>query len=68
MYGDGRPSVARSSGATSGSAATTTAQAPARSQQGMAAEYKYVIHDLRRLGIQAAATFAVLIILGFIIR
>ena len=74
MYGDGRPSnVARtpaagSAAASSGRGSSAAPQAPARSQAGMAAEYKYVVHDLRRLGIQAAATFAVLIILGFVIR
>ena len=34
----------------------------------LAKEYHYVFADLRRLGILAAATFAVLIVLGLIVR
>jgi hypothetical protein len=39
-----------------------------RSPASLAQDYRYVLNDLRRLGILAAATFAVLIILGFVIR
>ena len=39
-----------------------------RSAVTLAQDYRYVFSDLRRLGILAAATFAVLIVLGFIIR
>ena len=34
----------------------------------LAEEYHYVVADLKRLGILAAGTFGVLIVLGLIIR
>ena len=43
------------------------AQSP-KKQVDFASEYHYVIGDLRKMGILAAALFAVLIILSFIIR
>lgn len=76
MYGDGKPSstaqptaatsgakLARPSGG-SGRMAGTASRGPVVLSQ----EYRYVLGDLRRLGILAAATFAVLIVLGLIIR
>jgi hypothetical protein len=50
--------------AAGGAARASAARAPIS----LAEEYHYVIGDLRHLGIQAAVTFAVLIILGFILR
>ena len=46
---------------------TAVAQSP-KKQVDFASEYHYVIGDLRKMGILAAALFAVLIILSFIIR
>ena len=78
MYSDGRPSVvaqgsdavnAAASGAASGAAVRSPQLSQVgRSQVGMAAEYRYVLNDLRRLGIIAAATFVVLVLLGLVIR
>ena len=72
MYGDGKPSQ---------QAATTTtttpagrAAQPATRQAGttrtavQSTDYSYVPKDLRRLGITAAAMFALLIALGFILK
>lgn len=42
--------------------------AAARPKLPMSEEYKYVALDLRRLGITAASIFALLIVLGFIVR
>src|SRR5512138_2598395 len=39
-----------------------------RPQLPLAQEYHYIVGDLKRLGILAASTFALLIILGLIIR
>lgn len=69
MYGDGKPSQE----AASATAAARPAQ-PMTRQAGMTrtapqpANYGYVLKDLRRLAITAAAMFALLIALGFIIR
>ncbi len=43
---------------------TATKATPAPDSQ----EYRYVITDLRRVGILAAAMFALLIVLSFVIR
>jgi len=75
MYGDGKPSqVAQLENQPDapGAAQPTT---PAVRQPGaprvpvtVTQDYRYVMSDLRRLGIVAVATFAVLIALGLIIR
>lgn len=72
MYGDGKPSQQ----AATTVPATTSGRAaqPATRQTGIArtttqpTDYSYVTKDLRRLGIIAAAMFAMLIALGFIIK
>ena len=74
MYGDGKPSQAAQS-TTSGVTGRAPA-APGRSSGVMASrpavplaqEYRYVLGDLRRLGILAAGVFAVLIVMGLLIR
>lgn len=81
MYGDGKPSqAAQQSGATNGttttssstarpaSAASRTAGVTPRVPVTTTSDYGYVLKDLRRLGILAAAFMAVLVALGFIIR
>lgn len=76
MYGNGKPSQAARTtkpagpvGDASAGASTATARvAPSRVPVTVAQDYSYVLQDLRRLGILAAATFAVLIALGLIIR
>ncbi len=81
MYGNGKPSQAAqatkpaepaggpSVGGASTSASTAAARvAPSRVPVTVTQDYSYVLQDLRRLGILAAATFAVLIALGLIIR
>jgi hypothetical protein len=40
----------------------------ARAQLPLTAEYAYVMSDLRRLAILAATTFAILLVLGFVLR
>lgn len=78
MYGNGKPSqVAQAPkpaepasapvGGTSTSVSTARV-APSRVPVTVTQDYSYVLQDLRRLGILAAATFAVLIALGLIIR
>ena len=80
MYGDGKPSQTAQTGgsqtasSTGGSVATPARVGSARTASSTRAavplteEYHYVIGDLKRLGIQAAITFAVLIALGLILR
>lgn len=72
MYGDGKPSQLPQSADRPGVAATP---APAVRPMGaprvpvtVTQDYHYVLSDLRRLGIVAIATFAVLIALGLIVR
>lgn len=78
MYGNGKPSQAAQAtkpaepasapvGGASTSASTARV-APSRVPVTVTQDYSYVLQDLRRLGILAAATFAVLIALGLIIR
>jgi lysozyme family protein len=72
MYGDGKPSQ-QAATSTTPAPATRSAQ-PATRQAGMtrtavqSTDYSYVRRDLRRLGITAAAMFALLIALGLIIK
>ena len=72
MYGDGKPSQDAAT-----SAASTTSARPAQPMTRQAGttrtavqptDYSYVRKDLRRLGITAAAMFALLIALGLIIK
>jgi hypothetical protein len=72
MYGDGKPSQDAAT-----SAASTTSARPAQPMTRQAGttrtavqptDYSYVRKDLRRLGITAAAMFALLIALGLIIQ
>lgn len=72
MYGDGKPSQEAQSVDRNG---TPAASAPVARPMGaprvpvtVTQDYRYVVSDLRRLGIVAVATFAVLIALGLIIR
>lgn len=70
MYGDGKPSqVAAGAAPTSGAGARPAGgvAAAARGPVDLAKEYSYVAGDLKRLGITAAALFAMLIALSFII-
>jgi hypothetical protein len=48
--------------------AAASRPAETRSMVPLAEEYHYVVADLKRLGILAAGTFGVLIVLGLIIR
>jgi len=73
MYGDGKPpSQQAATGATTTpavrSAQPVTRQAGTSRTAVQSTDYSYVLKDLRRLGITAAAMFALLIALGFIIR
>jgi hypothetical protein len=82
MYGNGKPSqaaqsseqVTRPRGAAVNEplSARRPADPPAgslsRGQFTLAEQYHFVIKDLKRLGIIAVSTFALLIILGLIIR
>ena len=79
MFGDGKPSQTAQKTGGPGSApvaSVTTTQRPAATQRGAARavpvtvtqDYRYVLKDLRHLGILAAGVFAVLIALGLIIR
>jgi|YNPNPStandDraft_1061719.scaffolds.fasta_scaffold04379_9 hypothetical protein len=77
MYGNGKPSQPSSARPTqpasapairAGSRPAAPSQPAAHNPAVLAQEYRYVLSDLRRLGILAAATFAILIILGLIIR
>ncbi len=76
MYGNGKPSQAPQAAQPAGPAGAPAsgAGAPAarpvspRVPVTVTQDYSYVLQDLRRLGILAAATFAVLIALGLIIR
>jgi hypothetical protein len=72
MYGDGKP--AQDAATTTASTSSARPAQPATRQTGLArtavqpTDYGYVRKDLRRLGITAAAMFALLIALGLIIR
>jgi hypothetical protein len=72
MYGDGKPSQQAATGATTTPAARSaqpiTRQAGTSRTAVQSTDYSYVLKDLRRLGITAAAMFALLIALGFIIK
>jgi len=76
MYGDGRPSQVTTTAVAvpaSSNGGVRTAQPVARPGvvarvANLAVDYKYVPADLKRLGITAAALFALMIVLGFIIR
>jgi hypothetical protein len=70
MYGNGKPSQAVQPAGTSrvGGATGRSASSVARSPVILSQEYRYVIGDLRRLGMLAAGIFAVLIVLGLIVR
>lgn len=79
MFGDGKPSQVtrqrteeadetRSRPAAARSSAAGRSVAAPRGPANLREEYRYVLSDLRRLGILAAATFAALLVLGFIIR
>jgi hypothetical protein len=74
MYGDGKPSQAaqaatgKSPAATRATSGGTGGAASARGAANLAQEYSYVLGDLKRLGIIAGALFAVLVILGVVIR
>jgi hypothetical protein len=72
MYGDGKPSQQAVAGATSTPAARPaqpmTRQAGTSRTVVQSVDYSYVSKDLRRLAITAAAMFALLIALGFIVK
>ncbi len=72
MYGDGKPSAAAQAKAGGpqrpAAAATTSNPTGPRSAANLAVEYSYVLGDLKRLGIIAGALFAVLVVLGIVIR
>jgi hypothetical protein len=74
MYGDGKPSRATQAAAgklpAAPRAATggTAVASIARSAASLAQEYGYVLGDLKRLGLIAGALFAVLVVLGIVIR
>jgi len=72
MYGDGKPSQQATTSVTtapSGRAAQpATRQAGTTRAVAQSTDYSYVAKDLRRLGITAAAMFALLIVLGLIIK
>jgi len=74
MYGDGKPSQAAQAAAgkpqagprpaAGGTAGATVARGPVN----LAQEYSYVVGDLKRLGMIAGALFAVLVVLGIVVR
>lgn len=77
MFGDGKASTPATtpqrpaSGVSAAEArkpAARPAVTPVRAPITTTQNYAYVLHDLRRLGILAGATFAILIALGLIIR
>ena len=69
MYGDGIQSVVQTAQATKSDTPSKSVSASVtRTTAVVTEEYGYVLSDLRRLGILSVGTFAVLIILGFIIR
>lgn len=74
MYGDGKPSLAaqdavrKSPGAPRAATTGTLGAAGARGAANLAQEYNYVLGDLKRLGLIAGALFAVLVILGVVVR
>ncbi|MCX7671717.1 MAG: hypothetical protein N2439_16815 [Anaerolineae bacterium] len=72
MYGDGKPSAAAQAAGQKpviASRTTATPAAPtARGAVNLAQEYHYVLGDLKRLGMIAAALFAALVVLGVVVR
>ncbi len=65
---NGRPEGAASTASPAIRRTVLARQNEARVQRPLSAEYHYVPADLRRLAILAVSTFAVLIILGLVIR
>ena len=72
LYGDGKPSQAvqgqPATAARTGGVASRLVGGLARVPVVLSQEYRYVTGDLRRLGMLAVGIFAVLIVLGVIIR
>ena len=83
MYGDGKPSQApgttqanpRSTAVPAAPAPRATGSVPrpggasaAVRSSSTTVDYRYVVNDLRRLGIVAAAILGLLVVLGFFIR
>jgi hypothetical protein len=84
MYGDGKPSQPENAQQAAPAAPASTQRAATGRTAGMTprgagaagsyaridriADYSYVVHDLRRLGIVAASILAGLVVLGFIVR
>lgn len=73
MYGDGRPSVSaqvegQKTVTLRPSAAATGAANGPRTVANLAREYSYVLGDLKRLGVIASVLFAVLVLLGIVVR
>lgn len=69
MYGDGRPSqVAQPADQAAAASPAVRAVGAPRVPVTVTQNYGYVVNDLKRLGIVAVATFAVLVALGLIIR
>jgi hypothetical protein len=74
LYGDGKPSQQAATAPAAGTAPAKGTTQPATRQAGTTrtavqpTDYSYVRKDLRRLGITAAGMFALLIVLGIIIK
>ena len=72
MYGDGKPAQDPATSAASSSSARpaqpVTRQAGISRTAAQPENYGYVLKDLRRLAITAAAMFALLIAFGFIVK
>lgn len=72
MYGDGKPSAAAQAAGQKpvviSRATPTPATATARGPVNLAQEYQYVLGDLKRLGMIAAALFAALVVAGIVVR
>lgn len=69
MFGDGKPSSAAMQPGQPGAAvAGRPVVAAPRIPVTVTQDYRYVLHDLRRLGILAVGVFGVLIALGLILR
>jgi hypothetical protein len=71
MYGDGKPAQATQPTPSARANDVTTPRTfggAGRSTMALSQEYHYVPTDLRRLGILAVGIFAVLIVLGLVVR
>jgi len=83
MYGDGKPSQSQGTtpaaprstaapavpaGRAAPRASAGASGAYARSTSGITADYRYVVNDLRRLAVVAAAILALLVVMSFFIR